>query len=154
MSTDSQGNEHIGERTTPVQYEVNQSIAESLETMEEQDRKFRQREQRWRKGGPFLVLAPLVSAGIIMATPLEHRMKETTKMDIDAAAIAGTLILSLIPGYESQENKRKGQELAEIALPVSLILSRSTQPWIAKRLAEKEADANALELRRSPDNRW
>jgi hypothetical protein len=146
-------NEQSGEYFDPKTYEVNLTIAESLEIMEEQDKRFRLHERRWRKGGPFLALAPLVSAGVIMATPLEHRMHEVTKMDVDAAAIFGTLIFSLIPGYQSRENRRKGQELAKAALPVSLILSRSAQPWIAKRLEEKEADDAARELRRDMP-RW
>jgi hypothetical protein len=146
-------NERIDESPNPTTYDVNLTIAESLEIMEEQDKSFRLHEQRWRKGGPFLVLAPLVTAGIIMATPLEHRMKETTKLDVDAAAIFGTLLLSPIPGYQSRENRRKGQELAKAALPVSLRLSRSTQPWIAKRLEEKEADDAARDLRRDMP-RW
>jgi hypothetical protein len=141
-------NEQSGEYFDPKTYEVNPTIAESLEIMEEQDKRFRLHERRWRKGGPFLALAPLVSAGVIMATPIEHRMNETTKMDVDAAAIFGTLIFSLIPGYQSRENRRKGQELAKAALPVSLILSRSAQPWIARRLEEKAADDAARDLRR------
>lgn len=121
-------------------YEMNLALAESLDEMESQDARYKRRERFWRNGGPAIALAPLVTAGVLMATPAGHRMERTEKESIDICAIIGSFLLGAVALYGHDKNREKGQRLAEDSAPMSQALSGTNEPWIARRLAEKEAD--------------
>jgi hypothetical protein len=121
-------------------YDINMALANSLDEMKGQDERYTRREHFWRKRGAAIAIAPLVAAGAFAASPIGHRMDLTEKIDLDTFAVVSPLLFGLFAWYRYEENREKGQELATLALPSSLALSSSVQPWIARRLAEKEAD--------------
>lgn len=128
-------------------YEMNLSLLKALEEREEQDRVYKRRENIWRQGGPFFTLAPLVAAAVLVATPIEHRMSRTEKIDTDVFAVAGSLIVGLASVNGVEKNRKIGQDKAKDALPVSLALNKSIQPWIARRITEQEQDLQKITQR-------
>jgi hypothetical protein len=62
------------------------------------------------------------------------------KIATDIYAVLGSALLGVVAIYGHDKNREKGQKLAVDAVPISHALSSSIQPWIARRLAEKEAD--------------
>jgi hypothetical protein len=121
-------------------YEMNLAILDSLEDMEMQDCRLKRRERFWRRSGPFMAVAPLVTAGVLMATHTGRNMELDEKLATDVYSVIGSAVVGLTALHGYDKNRRLGQKLAEDALPVSYIVSRSTQPWIQKRLAERDED--------------
>ncbi len=109
-------------------YDANMALAESLDEMESRDKRYKRRERFWQKGGPALAITPLIAAGIVMASPVGHKMDLNEKIDTDIGAIMSPILLGLAALYGFEENRRKGQELATSALPKSLSLNNSVQP--------------------------
>jgi len=134
-------NEPAHTRLQSEVYEMNFAILDSLEKMEMQDYRLKKRERFWRRSGPFMAIAPLVTAGVLMSTHTGRKMELNEKLATDVYAVIGSavMVLAALHGYD--KNRRKGQQLAEAALPASYIVSRSTQPWIDRRLTERDEDA-------------
>ena len=134
-------NEPANTRLQSEVYETNIAILDSLEDMEMQDYRLKKRERFWRRSGPFMAIAPLVAAGVLMGTHAGRKMELNEKLATDVYAVMGSALMGLAALHGYDKNRRKGQDLAEAALPASYIVSRSTQPWIDRRLAERDEDA-------------
>lgn len=126
-------------RESPVYY-TNLSMLNSLDEMEQLESKYKRRERFWRSGGPFIAIAPLVAAGVLMATPPGQKMDTNEKINVDAYAFVASLFLGMTAFRDYDTSRKKGQKIAEDALPVSRALNNRTQAWIARRLEERHAD--------------
>lgn len=121
-------------------YEKNVALMDVLEKMEEEDRRYKRRERFWRNGGPALVLAPFVAAGIIMVTPTGQNMEGREKLATYVYAGLAAVFAGFTAIHGFDKNRLKGQEVAVSAAPLSHALNGTMQPWIDRRLAEKAAD--------------
>lgn len=129
-------------------YDMNIALIDSLDEMAAQDLRYKRRERFWRNCGPALAVAPFVAAGILAATPAGHRMNTNEKIGIDVYALAGSLFLGAASLHEFDKSKEEGQKLATSAAHISQALNGSLQPWIIRRLDEKEIDRQKRETLR------
>ncbi len=121
-------------------YDINVAMIDCLENMRAQDEMHKRRERFWKSGGAGIALAPLVAAGALVVSHEGDRMEIPAQMvtGLFAALASGAGAVVSVNRYD--ENRKRGQELATESAPVSFALNRTLQPWIEKRLSEKQED--------------
>jgi hypothetical protein len=120
-------------------YDEKLDSAETLEEMEMKDYQYRRRENFWRNNGWSASLAPLAAGTVLMAVSVEKKL-EINKREIAVISFVGTALSVLNSVDRQDKNRKKGQSQAVEAVPLSMELNGTIQPWIIRRLDEKRAD--------------
>ena len=125
-------------------YAMNMALLTTLEEGEKQDARYKKLEKLYRKAGPYIAASPFVAANSILLSPLSNNIEGYAKLEIELFSGIGSLIVGALMIHAHDKTREKAHEKAQNALPISHSLNNMTQPWIARRLDEIEAD----ELRR------